>query len=401
MKKLFCILLALVMLLCVAACGEEESSGRKNKDKDKDKTSSVQDNREKVETIIGGTSFAEGIALVATGYNSDTQKDKYAIIDTEGHILSEFEHDRWQYGLTYMDRFINGVIVSEYDVLDKKGKFVATAEDKGFSRVLSDARTGKILVANDYSSTVSFGVLDTKGEWIEPLSSSHPIAEFITDLGIDTTTICFNNFVSDEVIQVAEGCYYNMVTGEVTKYHNNYVNEYATMGDGRNTCLVNRVVEYDKTETIAMDVYLSYKGQNGFIGYYYTGEVSPDAYCYFDYQGNEIIKFDASYVYEIAEVKGYIIARIMDNERAFKTCIYKANGEKVAGNLDVNYSMTDVDIYPEHNMFSIQDNYFTFDGEKIEFEDYTFGSFGEGLFYARDDDYNNCYINLKGKKVIG
>ena len=91
----------------------------------------------------------------------------------------------------------------------------------------------------------------------------------------------------------------------------------------------------------------------------------------------------------------------MDNERAFKTCIYKANGEKVAGNLDVNYSMTDVDIYPEHNMFSIQDNYFTFDGEKIEFEDYTFGSFGEGLFYARDDDYNNCYINLKGKKVIG
>ena len=179
--------------------------------------------------------------------------------------------------------------MSEYDVLDKKGKFVATAEDKGFSRVLSDARTGKILVANDYSSTVSFGVLDTKGEWIEPLSSSHPIAEFITDLGIDTTTICFNNFVSDEVIQVAEGCYYNMVTGEVTKYHNNYVNEYATMGDGRNTCLVNRVDEYDKTETIAMDVYLSYKGQNGFIGYYYTGEVSPDAYCYFDYQGNELL----------------------------------------------------------------------------------------------------------------
>ena len=52
MKKLFCILLSLIMVLSLAACGEEESSGRKNKDKDK-VSSSAADKREKVNKVLG------------------------------------------------------------------------------------------------------------------------------------------------------------------------------------------------------------------------------------------------------------------------------------------------------------------------------------------------------------
>jgi hypothetical protein len=149
---------------------------------------------------------------------------------------------------------------------------------------------------------------------------------------------------------------------------------------------------------------LTSSGKNGFVGYKYNRDGSsddPKEFFYFDEKGNEVFKFDASYVYEIAEVKGYILARIADNAGDFKTCIYKANGEKVIDPVPVNYSLSGVDIYPEHKMFSIQDNYFTFDGEEVVFEDYTVGGFGEGLFFARDDSFNNCYINLKGKKVIG
>ncbi len=394
------------MVLSLAACGDDESSGKRKKKDKEDTSSSAFEDLEKIETITGGTAFSEGIALVSTGYNSETQMDMYAIIDKEGHILSEFETNRWIENFHYIDSFKNGVVVTENEVCDKNGKFVATSEDKGYTKLLTDARTGKILAVkieeNYYGDTVSIGTLDTKGEWIEPLSSTHPLAAFIMDNELSVSGISFNNFLTDEIVMVTDNCYYNMNTEDIKKHYNGYYCSGDYKGDGSFTYNVYRREENEEATLIAEGVFLDNTYKNGFVGYYYDGSSDePVEYYYFDYQGNEIIKFDASYVYELAEVKGYIIARVTNSTGSFYTCIYKENGEMLVDPMRVNWSLYNVDIWPEYEMLGIDNNYFNFDGEEIGFEGYDILDFGEGLFRARDDNWNNCYLDVKGKKVIG
>lgn len=412
MKKLFCILLSLIMILSLAACGEDDSSGRKKKkDKDKEDTSSVViDNREKIENINGGYAFSDGVAVVYCGWENDVEI--YKIIDKEGYICGELEdfYPGYDTDCTYK----NGALVQNDKIYNKSGKVVASPEQTGYTKLLSDARVdGKILavkIEENYSGDVLyFGILNTKGEWIEPLSDSHAITNFLVENGFVTTDLSRNNFQSDEVIQIVSNCYYNMKTGEVSYYFNNIFDTYENIYDSNGSYIgytrnIYRRTTVDDSEKLVENMCLDYCGENGFVAHPYNTGVgeNTEEYYYYDLNGTLITKLDITGFVGAEWADGHLIVMHRNSTGSEYLSIYKDDGQKVVEPFRYDGYLYSCRVYADYGIFSFgEENYYSFSGEKLVFDGYNnLYNFGEGLFLADNENYERFYIDTKGNVVI-
>ncbi len=409
MKKLFCILLSLVMVLSLVACGEEESSGKKNDKDNSSANSTIQ--REKVEMITDGAPFSEGVAVVAH-HSGKEHGTRFSVIDKEGYILRDLEEEN-DYGLFHPVQhcYINGVLVYGNKAFDKTGKLIASPEKSGYTNLLTDASCeGKLLAIKfDESSSekeLCYGILDNKGNWIEPLSSTHPIAKAVENMDEEKINLYLATFCTDKIVQVAENCYYNMKTGEITSSVGEFIGKSESVYNGNEHVGEHHEVFYKDIEgnehKVKDGVYLWRSFETGFIGCY---SQSDDRYLnlyYFDNNGNELINLNTEDIYEAREIDGYLFVLCEKGRNEFHTCVYKTSGETVIESLALNSHFNDLQIWPEYEIFGINDrNFYNFDGEKIEFEGYATAGFGDGLFYVlSEEDYHREYLDINGNRVL-
>lgn len=409
MKKLFCILLTLIMVLSLAACGEDESSGGRNNKDNSSGNTTVQ--REKVEMITDGAFFSDGVAIVA--HRSDKEPEtKFSVIDKEGYILGDLEMEQ-DYNLFHPDPkgYINGVLVYGNKVYDKTGKLIASPEKSGYTQLLTDARCDGKILAIKYDENASekefcYGLLDNKGNWIEPLSNTHPIAKVVENTDEEKIDLYLATFCTDEIVHIAENCYYNMKTGEITSRIGEFIGKSESVYNGNEYVGEHHEVFYkdkDGNEHKVKDgVYLWRSFETGFIGCYSQNDDRYLNLYYFDKDGNELINLNTDYIMEARVIDGYLFVLRETGRNEYDTCIYKTTGEKVIESLDLKTHFNDFKIWPEYEIFGNEDrNFYNFDGEKIEFEDYMTAGFGDGLFYAvSEDDYHRAYLDINGNRVL-
>ena len=410
MKKLFCILLALVMLLCVAACGDDEDSGRRKKDKDK--TSSSSDKDEKIDGFSSGFAFSDGVAVVRT-YKKGVET--YYVIDKEGYIqgeLKDFESDYMYDAFDYM--YKNGVLVQHNKVYDKTGKVIASPEETGYTRLLTDARVdGKILAVkieeNYDGDTLYFGILNNKGKWEEPLSVDHALARHLINNNAVTTELSGNNFYTEDVIYLTNDCYYNLRTGQAYKYYNYVYDSSESVYDSDGYYIGYTYNIYSKTSDeesvlLAENMTLDRTVANGYIAHHndHLNGVVGDEFGYYDIDGNLITKLDAVEVEDAIYTNGYLVLRHKNSTGSTYISVYSASGEKVVEPFRYDGGIYSTNVWEDYGVLKLESGmFYTFEGEKISFDEYAeVNHFGEGLFMVRDEDWNYFYIDIKGKKVI-
>lgn len=399
MKKFFSLLFALVIALGLCACRLGDYLGR-NKEEDS--------STRKVEMITDGTPFSDGVAVVA--HHSKRSGIKFSVIDKEGYILGDLDFE--DYNLFHEGKYyyINGVLVYGNQVYDKTGKLIASPETTGYTELLTDARCDGKMLAVKIEETTSgekyyFGVLDNKGNWTEALSDTHPIAKLLEN---NTDSIFFNRnqFCSDDVVIVAENCYYNMKTGAATSNAEEYYGTSTSIHNGRDYVgehyeVFKRDVNGNETK-IKDGVYMRCSLQTGFIGGYTQSTNTYVNLYYFDENGNEIIDLNTEHVDQAIVIDGYLFVLCDNGRNDYHTCVYKITGETVIESLNEHGHLNDLRVWAEYGLFGFDANtIYNFDGEKIEFENYVISSFGEGLFYVvSKEDYHRAYLDVNGNRVL-
>ncbi len=397
MRKFFSVLLTFVMVLGLCACNVEDSP-------------STPEEREKVGMITDGTPFSDGVAIVA--HRSEHSDIRFSVIDKEGYILGDFDFQDYNLFHQGMYCYVNGVLVYGNKVYDKTGTLIASPEKSGYTQLITDARCDSKLLAVKVEETASgnkyyFGILDNKGGWIEPLSDTHPIAQLLTETITDSFYLNWNAFPTDDVVMVAENCYYNMKTGAVT----NAVEE--IYGTSENVYNDNHDYLYTHHEVFKKDidgnvtkikdgVYLTHTLPTGFIGGFSRNDDHYINLYYFDENGNEIINLHTEAIDSVAVIDGYLFVVCDQNLNNYHTCIYKTTGETVVESIAEDGHLNDLRVWTEYGLFGFDErDIYNFEGEKIEFADYAISGFGEGLFYVvSKKDYHRAYLDINGNKVL-
>ena len=156
------------------------------KDNDSNSTEDIADN-EKSYTTIG----ANGIPIIEHmgGYNSIgklenglvliTRNKGFYIADASGNVVSEVIDDETETTRLGNDTFLHGG-----KIYDKNCKIIIDPEMMGFDDYLAINDNYVIVYKVDSGfsgDTVSIGVLDTEGNWIQPLSDKAKLFEYDID----------------------------------------------------------------------------------------------------------------------------------------------------------------------------------------------------------------------------
>ncbi len=239
-KRILCALLALVMLMSFAACGEKESNDDGGKKSDSSTSSgsssdggnsnapskgeSIPHTGKRLDGEIDqGTAFHEGLAFVCI--NGD--EDRTYCINTEGYIV--FEADEFfPYCSSY--KFVNGMALINGNIYDTAGK-CTTPESVGATKFYNIAfEDGYILaekVTADYSTTKKeLGVMNKNFQWIvEPKETLYQAVESqlhaiifpdVADSYYYQDYVCFQDgSYSPSFDNVS--LYLNLKTGELTE----------------------------------------------------------------------------------------------------------------------------------------------------------------------------------------
>ena len=246
-----------------------------------------------------------------------------------------------------------------------------------------------------------YGLLDNKGNWIEPLSSTHPIAKELENVSEESIDLYNAAFCTGEVVHIAENRYYNMKTGAITSHIPEFIGKSEYTSNGERYAVWGRD-ENGKETKVKSGVYLKCSFETGFIGCYsQNGDTNTNLY-YFDENGNEIIDLKTEDIMDAKVLGGYLFACVYNDAKDYHTCVYKLTGETVIEAMDIDGHFSELRVWDEYGLFGTDEKHiYNFSGEEITFEDYMIISFGEGLFFvAAKEDYTRAYLDMNGNKVF-
>lgn len=266
MKKLLCLLLALVMVLSLAACGEDEDKRRDDDEDEDDERTSQHDSEEEEEeqdeeeeeetedesdedsgkTDSGTDSSNEPYMDSLKARFGASTPDGYGIwtfssgmtttgrgcVDTRGYIT--FEMPKSESALTGV---YNAVVVTKdgdntYLRSAKDGTVLFDASEYGDAAIIVPEHRGNMMFQDGYVLVVSksesydgvtyeVGFLDAKGKWICQLSGDHPILancaeEADMDFFEEDLKYCGEGILAFECDD--DACrYYNIKTGKLVE----------------------------------------------------------------------------------------------------------------------------------------------------------------------------------------
>jgi len=200
MKKVLALILGLGLL---GACGGKQGGGANNVGDGGDTASTEAVNYDKVQNTLEGTisraePFSDGVAVIEEAGNGRW------LIDNTGKKLWSHQ-EKLPDNTSLQGYFVSGLCVardlSTYNqrvvmAVDKKGEIVISTDKQGFTGICfqyndmmrhSSLQDGYLvaykIVENHTGVVLQIGVLDTKGNWLIPLSEDNPISRAVKDSG--------------------------------------------------------------------------------------------------------------------------------------------------------------------------------------------------------------------------
>ena len=198
MKKIVSILLCVATLFVMVSCGTVKKESVISRDDEKAVEIWGGDSSSSSDTIItrkiqSALPFSDGVAFVSlVEYENDKLCRQYWVaIDTSGKILFELEEKGME--TSWRTPYQNGVTVNyesygDLDdiIYDKNGNAVASPEKNGYDEILAFQENLRYFIVGKTEESFSgdrylIGVINNHGEFIRPLSDTHPIAQFMKE----------------------------------------------------------------------------------------------------------------------------------------------------------------------------------------------------------------------------
>lgn len=260
MKKFLSVFLMLFLIMGIfAGCGDNaESESPHDVIQNPSASEKENDAQEELLPIKTLMSFSEGIAFI-NRYSEDlkTSSSVYQAIDSTGKVLFEVDvQDMWPKEHEFKVK--NGVFIFNETIYDREGKIVASPEKTGYEFLVTDNTYEYILVGKIEQSfegdMYHFGVLDTKGQWVHPLSKDNLLAKKLNDKNEELGAI---KYLGNNTISVGYEEYFNLKNNTLA---NNYVHVFEEYG------VLYKVDENGNENAVMENV--DYSSVNGNIEFY-------------------------------------------------------------------------------------------------------------------------------------
>ena len=180
--------------------------------------------------MYGGSKFSDGLAFVVL-YEPGLDTNATWIINSEGEKLyripeSHYPMSCFQNGLALLGTGSDDNTIIDR-VIDKNGNAVISAEKQGFTGIAPLSNSKMVQFSNEPSSlednyvvvwqknesyegvSLSIGVLDTKGNWLIPLSQDNPLSKRVKDEGY--FKIPYHRYLGEDCL--ALWTYYSSASG--------------------------------------------------------------------------------------------------------------------------------------------------------------------------------------------
>ncbi len=251
MKRILTVILAAVLLLCAAltaaSCGNidydrfDVDDFIANAESDGIIRVPVYGEKEGTKvTIMQAAPFSEGVALiyiheeaVKDGYK--TLKQYTVAVNTAGKIIHTF--NVFSYANLMMEPHQNGVALDTkaHSLYDTNLEVIASPDKTGYDCILAAVYDrGLFLVAKTEEKfegdVILVGIINNKGEYVEPLSTDHIIAKTMNENGLKLSKYRFE-VVGDGVISIYPNStyvserdvrYYHLLTDKITAEFDHY-----------------------------------------------------------------------------------------------------------------------------------------------------------------------------------
>lgn len=358
--------------------------------------------------IKRATSFSDGVAFAFIGDN-----DICVAIDTEGNTLFELSLS------DFPDAFSNGITIIDKTLINKKGEVIASPELSGYDGLLSKNSGGYVL-AYKYGETYDnvsceIGVLDNTGAWYVPLSSNHPLLEFLKNNNVSPGEWLKNPPVLDKkedaVFIITLGIFVDTYYYDVkdNKIYNGYTHFENRFYQGEET----GIYKYDNTGAKKIFLKDKYLVEDYGTALLCENGLSSSVYSLYDYNGNMIMDLSQYNIYsttgtESSYCNGNLLLQIVNESNTRYLCVIGRNGELLFEPIKIEenvswYSITDDGfIYSQYEQFG-KTSYFFYDltGNKVEYSNiYGINNFSNGLALVYSTGWQHYYINTKGEIII-
>lgn len=403
--------------------------------------------------LVAATSFSDGVAFVR--YVDGEGVEHAAAINTAGDVLFELPEGMPFDGPGYKD----GIRVVDNVVYDKTGAVIASPELSGYDMLLTGSCGGYVLAkkteqvasvapedaeaaapsatgtatvtsttAPTASSTdteepapttetvVSIGVLDSKGEWKQPLSAEHPIAKA---MAVAVQPAAVLEYVAEGVLRVYVDLasvpqYYHFADNTLTA---DYV-RYASFGYTPEEPAGIYHMAKDGTKTLKLEnIIADYFFADAFIGRSVTPpsitetEATLGELKLYDYEGKELMDLSAYTIGgEAYYQNGYLTFPTTNEVGSRLLMVLGPDGKPVFE--PIVLGMRDRYYTPDLNGFAVENftadgvagyRYYDYTGTVTVYENVTaFSGFFEGLAAVslRGDDQHRYYINHRAEIVL-
>ena len=355
--------------------------------------------------IIGGTSFSDGVAMIQ--YKDANDNYKYAAINTKGEKLFEFENEA-----IFSSAFINGILVAENSIYNKKGKIIASPEKSGYDEIadifeMPKNIDGFVIVTKTEESFSGdkylFGVINNKGEWEVKLSEegkwSISTYEFSWDQGERGTLE--NRLIVSEIGYDSRD--YSGETPGIYKYNTNGALSGNLDSEATFELLVPNVLSNNFLDNVFIGYPFNGSDKNTKL-YDYSGEVIMDLSQY--QIGNPFSNHGKGFYYE----KGHLLFKIDNGSGSEYLCLFNKDGKPAfdpikLGSGDDYFPLDEtgfvVEVCDEDNYNNRTYKHYDYNGKITEYNSVCdFYGFNDGLALVKNMANQYYYINVSGEKII-
>ena len=454
MKRSAAILCAALMLTGLCACKKADKAADSKITTTAPTTTTTTIPEEPIKAALNLTyasAFSEGVAFVR--YLDADGAELTAAINTAGDVLFSVPADVSIDGAGYK----HGIRVVGDVIYDKTGAVIASPEVSGYDRLMTGNCGGYVLAkklmapadatapeepevtgdpteatsttttttsATEETTTttrpvdtepvemvLAVGVLNNKGEWVQPLSPDHPIAVAITNAVVPTERLTY--LESAGVLQV-----YVDLTGSSQYYHfddntltPNYVHYESINYQDEDTGIYQVAADGSK-KMIIKDVVSEYSFKDVFIGRTTVeneeGEITTTLKLY-DYSGKalaDLTDYPTKEKYYFVDDR--LLITVDDGSGSRYMAMLGKDGKALIDPVQLN--LRDAVYAPDTAGFVVCSltaegaasyRHYDYAGQVTEYADVTaFTTFSEGLAAVTLTDGTLCYINYKGEIVI-
>lgn len=288
--------------------------------------------------IKKANNFADGVAWVqlkVVNYSLCTDVEYQALIDTSGKILfdmplsSNDEFLPYKNGLSVKKEKINKYDYAYKSVYDKKGNKIISPEKHGYENILAFSDDNKYFIVykiekNFMGDVYMIGIIDNKGEYVQELSASNPIAVIGQEL-LEYGKKLEIKYIEKDIFKV-DTDYYHINRNIMTKNYEHieveqYIDAYKYDEEGNSELIFD---EFELWGTTGNVILVSNDKEECML---------------IDYDGNIIMDFSKYNLtgemwMELGEIgyynsEGYFCTQIENSTGDFYLCLFNPDGEMV------------------------------------------------------------------------